>query len=101
MLITLMFSVVAKKSMTFSSFSYSAHEQVCRSWEVAQPGRAELVGGNIPYPGHHAQLMNGGWPGGRNLLFPFREFKSFLFREFMSFLGVWLNLQKSCKSGVL
>ena len=31
MLITL-FSVVAVKSRTFSSFSHSASEQVCRSW---------------------------------------------------------------------
>jgi len=28
-----MFLVVAKKSGTFSSSSYSANEQVCRSWE--------------------------------------------------------------------
>jgi len=39
MLITLMFSVVAMKSRNFSSFSYSANEQVCRSWEGAQPDR--------------------------------------------------------------
>jgi len=38
MLITLMFSVAAVKSRTFSSFSYSANEQLCRSWEGAQPG---------------------------------------------------------------
>ena len=31
-----MFLVVAMKSRTFSSFSYSANEQVCRSWEGAQ-----------------------------------------------------------------
>jgi len=39
MLITLMFSVVAMKSRAFSSFSYSADERVCRSWEGAQPDR--------------------------------------------------------------
>jgi len=39
MLITLMFSVVAMKSRTSSSFSYSANEQVCRRWEGAQPER--------------------------------------------------------------
>jgi len=33
-----MFSVVAKKSRTFFSFSCSADEQVRRSWEGAQPG---------------------------------------------------------------
>jgi len=36
MLVTLMFSVVAVKSRT-SQFSYSADEQVCRSWEGAHP----------------------------------------------------------------
>jgi len=36
---TLMFSAVAKKSRTFSSLPHSADEQVCRSWEGAQPGR--------------------------------------------------------------
>jgi len=36
MLVTLMFSVVAVKSRSISSFSYSAKEQVCRSWERAQ-----------------------------------------------------------------
>ena len=39
MLITLMFSVLAMKSRTFSSFSCSAGEQMSRSWEGAQPGR--------------------------------------------------------------
>jgi len=41
-IITLTFLVVAMKSRTFSSFSYSADDQVCRSWEGAltdrQPG---------------------------------------------------------------
>jgi len=37
MLITLMILVVVKKSRTFSSLPYSANEQVCRSWEGAQP----------------------------------------------------------------
>jgi len=39
MLITLMVLVVAKNSRTFSSLPYSANQQVCRSWEGAQPGR--------------------------------------------------------------
>jgi len=38
MLITLVFVVVAKKSRAFSSLPYSANEEVCRSWEGAQPG---------------------------------------------------------------
>jgi len=63
-----MFSVVAKKSQTFSSLPYSATEQVCRSWEGAQPGSwPRLADGNIPYHGHHAQFMNGGWSGRRKL----------------------------------
>jgi len=76
MLITLMFSVVAKKSRTFSSFACSANEHVCRSWEGAQPDREpKLADGNIPYHKRHAQYINGSWPEGRNLLF-------------LSFLGV-------------
>jgi len=39
MLITLMFSVIAMKSRTFSSFSCSANERVCRSWGGAQTDR--------------------------------------------------------------
>jgi len=34
---TLMFSVVAVKSRAFFSFPCSADEQVCRSWEGAEP----------------------------------------------------------------
>jgi len=36
---TLMFLVIAKISRTFSSFAYLTSEQVCRSWEGAQPDR--------------------------------------------------------------
>jgi len=52
--------------------------------EHSQTQRAKLAGGNIPYCGHHAQFINGGWleKGGRNLLF-FREFS--LFPEFGKF----------------
>jgi len=35
MLITLMFSVVAMKSRTFSGLPYSANEQGCSSWAGA------------------------------------------------------------------
>jgi len=38
MLIILTFLVVAKKSKTSFSLPCSANEQVCRSWEGAQPG---------------------------------------------------------------
>ena len=68
MLITWMFSVAAKKSRTFHSFSYPANEQVCRSWEGAQPGsQPKLASGNIPYCRDHAQFMNGVWSEGRKL----------------------------------
>ena len=39
MLTTLMFLVIAMQSRTFFSFPCSADEQVCRSWEGAQPDR--------------------------------------------------------------
>jgi len=60
MLIKLVFLDVAEKSRTFSSFPYSANEQVCRSWEGAQPGREpKLADGNIPYHSCHAHFING------------------------------------------
>jgi len=34
-----MFLVVAENQKLFSSLPYSAKDQVCRSWEGAQPGR--------------------------------------------------------------
>ena len=72
MLITLLFSVVAMESRTFSSLPYPANEQVCRSWEGAQPGsQPELANGNIPYHGCQAQFMDGGWQGGRTLSLAF------------------------------
>jgi len=62
-----MFLVVAKKSRTFFSFPYAAKEQVCRSWEGAQPGsQPKLASRNIPYHRCYAQYINGGWLGGRN-----------------------------------
>jgi len=80
MLITLMVLVVSKKSRTFSSLPCSANEQVCRSWEGAQPGsQPKLASGKIPYHGHHAQVVNGGWLGDRNP--PFLGVRSF-FHEF-------------------
>jgi len=60
MLITLIVLIVAKKSRTFSGFPYSATEQVCRSWEGAEPDSPpKLADGNIPYCGHHARFING------------------------------------------
>jgi len=42
--------LVVKKPRTFSSLPCSSNEQVCRSWEGAQPGSLpKLDNGNIPY----------------------------------------------------
>jgi len=83
MLITLMFSAVAKISRTFSNLPCSAIEQVCRGWEGAEQGsQPKLASGNIPYHGCHAQFMNGCWLGGRNLPF------LFLGVQILSCLGV-------------
>jgi len=78
MLITLLF---------FSSLSYSAHEQVCRSWEGAQPAsQPKLASGNIPYHRRHAQFINEGWPDGRNALF-FLFFMNPFFARSLNFSG--------------
>ena len=75
-----MFLVVAKKSRTLSSFSYSANEQVCRSWEGARPdSQPRLAKGNIPYHGRHAEFVNGRWLGAGIL------FYSLFFCEFSHF----------------
>ena len=59
-----MFLLVAGKSRDFSGLLCSANEQVCRSWEGAQPGsQPKLASGNTPYHRHCAQFIN----GGRNL----------------------------------
>jgi len=84
MLITPMFSVVAEKSGTFSSLPYSADEQVCRSWEGAQPGsQPNIATGNIPYHRHHVQFMNGVWLEGRNpfLVLLFSRSSNLLFSQ--------------------
>jgi len=71
--------------MTFSSLPCSAEEQVCRSWEGAEPGsQPKLASGNIPYHGCHAQFMSGGWLGGK--------YSSFLFSVNLFFLGVQSSL---------
>jgi len=41
--------LVAEKSRTFFSFPCSTDEQVCGSWEGAEPGRQpKLASGNLP-----------------------------------------------------
>jgi len=63
-----MFLAVANRSRTFSSLPCSADEQMCRSWEGAQPGRQpKLDNGNIPYHGCHALVIKWGGPGGKEL----------------------------------
>jgi len=82
MLITLVFSVVAKKPRAFYSLPCSANDHVSRSWEGAWPGsKAMLADGNIPYHGCHAQFINGGRLGSRNPFF-------FLFSQCLCFGGV-------------
>jgi len=70
-------------------------------WEGAQPGSwTKLAKGNIPYHGHHAQFMHGGWPGGQEFSF-FHEFD--LFREFecfQEFRELWETCRfRDCCSG--
>jgi len=66
--------VVAKKSTTFSSFSYTANESVCRSWEGAQPGsEPKLAKGNIPWMS--CPVYAWGLAGGQETSF-FQEFNS-------------------------
>jgi len=96
MLITLMFSVVAMTSKTFSTFSYSANEQVCRSWEGAQPASQPswpvemLCTTDIIL----SLQMGVGWGGCRNLSFShFHEFESSVVQEF----GLFGKFCKICK----
>jgi len=97
-----MFLVAAKKIRTFSSFPYSTNEQVCRSWEGAEPGsQPKLARGNIPYHRCHAQFMNGGWPGGRNpfICFLFSLFSmSLKFSRSSAFFGSFAKFVKSMSS---
>jgi len=98
MLITLMFSAVAKKSRTFSSFPRSADEQACRSWDSTRPdSQSKLASRNIPRHGRHAQFMNGGWPKGRYSAFQDSFFSpsffSWEFELFCLFWGISQNLQ--------
>jgi len=92
-----MFAVVAKKSRTFSSFSYSANEQVGRSWVGAEPGSwPKLPYGNIPYHRHHALVYNWGLAGGQDSSFTFifvQEFK--LFHEFSLFFQEFCKVREN------
>jgi len=86
---TLMFLVVAMKSKTFFSFLCSANEQVCRSWEGAQPGsEPKLADGNTPYPKRHGQCIKGSWLGGRSLSFLFPWVRILSCPGVQTFLGV-------------
>jgi len=107
MLITLMVSAVARKSRTFSSLPCSATEQVCRSWEGAQPGsQLKVPNGNITCHRHHAHFINGGWTGGRDLLFASSMslnplvFKSSNFSGNLVFFGSFVKCPKSAGLGL-
>ena len=82
-----MFSVIAMKSRTFFCFSYSANEQVCRSWEGAQPGsQSKLANGNIPCHRCYAEFINGRCLQDRNLFFsPAVQ----TFPQILSFCRAW------------
>ena len=72
-----MFLVVAMKLRPFFSFPCSANEQVCRSWEEAQPGRQLSWSMEIFHTiDMHSLWIGVGW-GGRNLLLFFHEFNIF------------------------
>jgi len=93
---------VAMKSRSFSSFSCSANELMCRSWEGAQPGIwPKLASGNIPYHGHHAQLTARSSPGGRRLFLFFSELESSCVWEFKLFqeLRLFWEFFEICESG--
>jgi len=52
------------------------NDQLCRSWEGAQPGsQPKLANGHIPYHRRHAQFMNRSWPGGWGWGQEFREIR--------------------------
>ena len=88
MLLPLIVLVAAKKSRIL--LFLSANDQVCRSWEGAQPGSwPKLASGNIPCHGCHAQFINRGWPGVRNPFFRESFFfsGSFNFSRSSVFLG--------------
>jgi len=87
MLITLMLLALAVKSRTFSSFSYSAHEQVCRSWEGAEPDRQPSWPMEIFHTiGVVLSLRMGIEQGAESFQLPlFCEFKSSFVQEFKLF----------------
>jgi len=95
MLVTMMFLVVAKKSRTFSSFSYSANEQVCRSWAGAQPCRQPSWAMEIFHTiGVLLSLgMGVGQGAGSYLLSCFHQFKFSLVWEF----GLFQEFYEICK----
>jgi len=98
MLITLVILVVPMKSRTFSSFSYSANEQVCRSWEGAQPDREPSWPMEIFYTiGVMVSLLMGVGQGAGSSLFHVFKFSLVqeleLIREFSLFLRISWNLQ--------
>ena len=84
-----MFSVVAMKSRTFSSFPCSAEERVCWSWEGRQPARQPSWSVEIF---HTMDFMLSSWvvAGGRA-----GSYLSFLFRwvRILSCVGLFQGIQ--------
>jgi len=82
MLIMLMYSIVAKKSRTSSSFSYSANEPVCRSWgkqrKAGGPGWPVEIFHTVAVTVYKWELASG---AGTSLSL-FHEFKSSLVQQF-------------------
>jgi len=69
-LIRVVVLVVPKKSRTFSSLPCSADEQVCQSWEGAEPdSETKLANGKSLYQRCHAQVVKAGFAGGRDPVF--------------------------------
>jgi len=100
MLITLMLADVARKSSTFSSFSHSADDQVCGSWEGARPDRQPGCPAEIF---HTVDVMLGlgmaGWGAGIFVFLSlFLEFESSLVCEFELF-HAFVLFRESCKIG--
>jgi len=78
MSITLMFSVVAMKSMTFSVHHVLLMSRCTEAGRQHSTQITTLANGNVAYHKCNAQRMNGGWQAGRKLcaLLVFHEFKS-------------------------
>jgi len=95
-----MFSVISKKSKTSSSLPCSANEQVCRSWEGAQPdSQPKLVSRNILSRSHYALFTNRGWLRGRDLSLLVSMSSNTLLAGVQTFSGAWSFFEVSRNLG--